>query len=513
MRAVIYAAKSTEDKHGSIAGQLQDGHALAQREGLDVVAEYSDEAASAFKGNRGPGLARAMDHAERMAPCALIVQHSDRLARGDGKRARHLVEYALWATRNGVTVRSVQDPQTFDVKGLVYAALMGDRNAEDSSRKSASVRDGLRRRKDRGAPVGPVPLGYTVQNTVIDGTVITTRIIDPVSAPTIERIFDMIESGSTFGDVARALNAEGVKGRRGKPWVSRTVRNILYNDSYTGANGYPQIIQPDRYRSILGGLARMDPAAVQRRQGGRKPADISYFLRGIGFCARCGASLYTRQLAGGRHYLCRNARQATGLCDAPAIPASLIEGHVLNHLDVFIGSAEQWIAEQAQAISADQRAREAAVETERAVLADLERKVALAEAAYDDALSDPKLAFSALRQVARLETACEAQRQCIAHTEAQLTEWAAPPDVDAALDFYTGLVDLVRGKVQRVKGAVELNAALSTVIAGMWCELDGDRLRAEFELAVDDWGVLHGLGDTDARRRVSLPQTGTQTFV
>jgi hypothetical protein len=34
----------------------------------------------------------------------------------------------------------------------------------------------------------------------------------------------MVEAGSTFGDVARTLNAEGVKSRRGKPWVSRTVR-------------------------------------------------------------------------------------------------------------------------------------------------------------------------------------------------------------------------------------------------------------------------------------------------
>jgi hypothetical protein len=27
-------------------------------------------------------------------------------------------------------------------------------------------------------------------------------------------------------EVAQSLNAEGIKGRRGKPWVSRTVRNM-----------------------------------------------------------------------------------------------------------------------------------------------------------------------------------------------------------------------------------------------------------------------------------------------
>jgi hypothetical protein len=44
---------------------------------------------------------------------------------------------------------------------------------------------------------------------------------------------------------------------------------------------------------------------------------------------------------------------------------------------------------------------------------------------------------------------------------------AGQPDLDAALDFYTGLVDLVRGKVTAATGAAELNAALATVLVGM----------------------------------------------
>src|SRR5215211_516524 len=86
--AVIYGAKSTEDVHDSIPDQLRDGRMLAEREGWDVSAEYSDEAASAWSGNRGPGLADAIEHVERIKG-VLVVQHSDRLARGDAKRAQH----------------------------------------------------------------------------------------------------------------------------------------------------------------------------------------------------------------------------------------------------------------------------------------------------------------------------------------------------------------------------------------------------------------------------------------
>src|SRR5436190_367547 len=112
--AVLYAAKSTEDKHGSILTQLEDCRALAEREGCEVVADYKDEAASAYSGSRGPRLAAALAKCEALRAeghddLVLIVQHSDRLARGDGKAAMHLVEYALWALKEDVRIRSVQD--------------------------------------------------------------------------------------------------------------------------------------------------------------------------------------------------------------------------------------------------------------------------------------------------------------------------------------------------------------------------------------------------------------------
>jgi hypothetical protein len=46
--------------------------------------------------------ALASEHGE----AELWVQHSDRLARGDGRTARHLVEISLWALKANVAVRS-----------------------------------------------------------------------------------------------------------------------------------------------------------------------------------------------------------------------------------------------------------------------------------------------------------------------------------------------------------------------------------------------------------------------
>src|SRR5262249_35550079 len=159
----IYAAKSTDDRHGSIPTQLADCRAMAEREGWEVVGEHHDEGKSAFTGNRGPGLAaakaQALEGASERGECVLVVQHSDRLRGGDGLAADHLGELYCWARRNGVRLRSVQDDSNLD--DIIRAVLIGERNTEDSARKSKAIKGGVRRRAEAGYyHGGPAPYGY-----------------------------------------------------------------------------------------------------------------------------------------------------------------------------------------------------------------------------------------------------------------------------------------------------------------------------------------------------------------
>jgi DNA invertase Pin-like site-specific DNA recombinase len=485
--AVAYAAKSTEDKHGSIPDQLADCRWLADQEGAEVVAEYRDESFRAFKQSRGPGLAAAQAKAEELArergACLLLIQHSDRLARGDVKQAAHLIEYAIWAIKSDVRLLSVQDPKTFG--DLLYTVVTGQRNYEDSARKAQATRDGLRRRKERGEPVGPVPLGYTAETTLVDGQPVTSRVIDPTAATVIKDMFAALDRGSSFGEVARSLNAAGVPSSRGTAWWPATVRRLAQNRAYMGERGYPAIIKPARWQRVHDGRRHLDPAAVQRR-GPRRQVDDSYFLRGVGFCLACGAPLYTRRLAAGRMYTCRHRRECTGLCPAPAIPADLLEEHVLRQLDVFIGSVEDWMAEHSDEHGENSQAHEAAVKRKRRRLADLDRTRErhlvqyrkLVEEGSDD------LARIALEEVQRIDSERERQRHVPRDFKAVADEWAGPPDVSEALDFYNRLVEFVHREVNPASGAVELHRALYQVLAGVWASIDGETLHAQFELRV-----------------------------
>src|SRR5687768_12020486 len=86
--AVVYGVKSTEDPNGSIPTQLAQCRERAEAEGRLVVEAYDEAARSGYSGSRGPQLEAAKAHAARLAAehgeAELWVQHSDRLARGDG---------------------------------------------------------------------------------------------------------------------------------------------------------------------------------------------------------------------------------------------------------------------------------------------------------------------------------------------------------------------------------------------------------------------------------------------
>jgi hypothetical protein len=151
---VIYAAKSTEDRHGSIQTQLEDCRRMAAREGWDARPEweFTDEDESGWSGNRGEGRAGMERCAQALAAehgsAVVVFQHTDRVSRGDGLKADHLVEIFLDLRRANVRLRSVQDDH--NLTSVSAAANAGDRNAGDSDRKSLAVQDGYRRTAERG---------------------------------------------------------------------------------------------------------------------------------------------------------------------------------------------------------------------------------------------------------------------------------------------------------------------------------------------------------------------------
>lgn len=294
--AVLYAAKSTEDKHASIPDQFTRNRALAERENWNIVGEFSDENFSAYSRNRGPDLERAKALALQLADtegqCVLVALHSDRIARGAGdapNAADHLVEVVAFLRRHGVSLRTVEDDFFADDRiGLLMAAVMGQRNTEDSRRKSESVAAGFRRRaEERGQHIGPAPFGYRYAD---DGSGL---VVIPAEAEMVRRVFNEYLAGKSMTKIAQALQADGVKTKHGAAfWRQAQISGILRNPIYIGNVKYKSETFEGIHQGILDTEAweRVQQllAAMPKRPGRPLAEKRHLFTGGFLRCADCG---------------------------------------------------------------------------------------------------------------------------------------------------------------------------------------------------------------------------------
>jgi DNA invertase Pin-like site-specific DNA recombinase len=345
--AVIYAAKSTEDTRGSIATQLADCREMAAREGWSVVETYQDEGVSAFSSSRGPGLAAAKQRAAQLAvengASVLVVQHSDRLARGDGETADHLGEVYFWAKRAHVGLHSVQDDANF--ASVIYAALIGERNFEDSKRKSAATRAGVRRRVELGLYHGGcAPYGYRLARDRNDLSDRGTLLAEPAEAEIVLRIYAEYVAGAGDGKIAQGLNTDGVRPPRAKQWEKSQIANILKSVVYVGRVHLNREVFDGAHEAIVPGEmwqeAQRQRAARAARSGGgrgRYPSGGHLLTRGLLRCS-CGAAMSPRTFRhrnGYEAYVCSRRRRTGGheQCQQPQVPRALIDDSLLTYFE------------------------------------------------------------------------------------------------------------------------------------------------------------------------------------
>ena len=101
------------------------------------------------------------------------------------------------------------------------------------------VKDAYISRSKRGFYMGGrVPYGFTLVNTNIDG--IRTKMFEPVEEElkVVSLIFEMYaEPQTSFGDIVKFLNENGIRNRDGKAFSRSRIRDIVINPIYVRADG------------------------------------------------------------------------------------------------------------------------------------------------------------------------------------------------------------------------------------------------------------------------------------
>lgn len=214
-------------------------------------------------------------------------------------------------------------------------------------------------------------------------------VIVPDEAEWVRKAADMFIAGYGYRAVAKFLNENGVKTKKGGDWHSTTVRGMLTNELYIGTviwnrryydkqgrqhwrdesewivseNAHPAILTMDQWNEISKRIKRKVP------RGGQKQS--KYRLSGLIKCAYCGATMVSRRYGNqGPHrnrfiFVCSNY-QKNGGCRFNYIFIDEAENEVYQAIDELsrglINISDEQLQEASESQEQEFRRREAAID-------------------------------------------------------------------------------------------------------------------------------------------------------
>lgn len=299
VRAVIYTriSRDAEQEGLGVARQEEDCRTLAEREGMEVVAVYSDNDISASNRSRKqrPGYAQMLADADAGQFDAILAYSNSRLTR----RPAEWIDLIKLAQRKNLRVKAVasgeQDLSTADGEAVALTIAVWD--AAEAKRTAERVARAHRQRAESGRHNGPRPYGYQKQNG--------TLTIDPVEAEVVREAVKRVLAGEAIWKITNDFNARGITTTKGGPWATQVLRRMILRWTNAGYrshqprddNGRPvgretlhrgdwePIIDRETHERVVALLT--DPA---RRKNNRGTA-VRYLLTGLINCGVCDRPL------------------------------------------------------------------------------------------------------------------------------------------------------------------------------------------------------------------------------
>jgi site-specific DNA recombinase len=229
VRAVGYVRVSTDRQVDAYGPKVQGDsiRSFAQSQGYELVSVVADEGVSgAVAPLDRPGFQQVARLAAAGEFSVLLLYKFDRLAR----QILHAVNIVhLLRDRYEIAIRSVTEPiDTATPMGrTIFTVLAGMAEQERETITERTWGGRRQKAKEGGYSCGGVPFGY-------DADADKKLVVNEVEAAVVRRMFDMRNAGATYQKIADALNADGLKTKRGNKWRPGGVAHILDNPIYRG---------------------------------------------------------------------------------------------------------------------------------------------------------------------------------------------------------------------------------------------------------------------------------------
>ena len=285
--AVMYTRVSSSEqlREGfSIAAQERVLREYAQREGLFIAAQFSDDETAKSVGRRGFG--EMVTHLKRHRDHIVLVEKLDRLARND--------EDAILLERMGIEIRLVKDglriskemraAQRFLVRMQRASAIHYVENL------SEEVKKGMRQKAAQGAYPSWAPLGYLNAGELSEKRSVGI-VTDPVKAPMVVKLFEAAARGASLGEVVKLAESIGLRGRFNARIGKSAMVKILKCRVYTGWFRWAGETYRGRYEPLISQelFDRVQRALNDRRK--TKAQRHTFAFAGLVRCGECGRLL------------------------------------------------------------------------------------------------------------------------------------------------------------------------------------------------------------------------------
>lgn len=352
VRAVVYARCSDvkqAEKELSIPAQIEACRNEAAARGWIVVQEFVDEGISGRTDAR-PGFREMIDRAkEAPRPFDVIVMWKlSRFARN----REHAILYKKLLRKRGVSLHSLHERLDDSAQGRFVEGIFELIDEFYSENLAQDTKRGMARKARQGHWVGgAIPYGYRLDRP--EGSLRGARLVpDEVEAPVVRRLFEEAGRGQGAVTLARALNREGARTRKGRHWTTGVVVYLLRNRVYLGElhwgvaedpSGGPLVTVQDAHEPLVdvetfdrvsASLAARAPAVAHPRSLGGE-----YLLSGMLRCGRCGYAFIGHSAKSGEvHYYGCQTKMKSGAdqCSATLLNRDALEAAVVQHLKAHV---------------------------------------------------------------------------------------------------------------------------------------------------------------------------------
>jgi site-specific DNA recombinase len=310
MRAIGYFR---ETKERGLGGQSEAFLAFCKKNGFEAAATFLDGKSD----SELSGFRQLMDFVrqqEGQGFLMVVVPDFATLGSGAVEAARR---YFQLSSLN-VPIISLEDGT--EIAGSLVETWAA---ARTNGTMGDKVKAAMRRKAVKGEALGRPPYGYKVGPK-------RRLVIVAEEGAVVRYIFRLyIKDGLGIRRIARRLNEEELRTRRGGLWSMVTVRDILRNRAYVGTYSRFGVRVPASHAPLI---SQDDFQRVQERLDQRKPSGAArqvspFLLSGISFCGYCGNKMIgvtrkqkwqrgdgSEKTAQYRYYQCES-RTNRSLCD------------------------------------------------------------------------------------------------------------------------------------------------------------------------------------------------------